>query len=114
MSKQRQIAGALRGVGEVVAPYRRDRWLGFALLRDSRVLLRTKLCALALGVAGMLVIQALEIPLELLSVVFGSPVGIEDGVEALVLPIVLAAQLLPRLAPRAQVEQLRRERLALP
>jgi hypothetical protein len=114
MSKQRQIVSALRGVGEVVAPYRRDKWLGFALLRDPRVLLKTKLCALLLGAVGMLVIQALEIPLEVLSVVFGSPVGIEDGVEALVWPIVLAAQLLPRLAPKAQVEQLRRERSALP
>ena len=87
-----------------------DMALGFALLRDRRIPLTKKLLAFVLGIGGMFLIQVLEIPLEILTVVFGSPVGIEDGIEALVWPVMLASAMLPHLAPRALVEQLRAER----
>ena len=90
-----------------------DIRLGFALLRDRRCALAKKALALLLGVVGMCLIQVLEIPLELLTVIFGSPIGLEDGIEAIVLPILLACAMLPYLENKELVTQIRNERLAL-
>jgi hypothetical protein len=87
-----------------------DIALGFALLRDRRVPLAKKALALVLGIAGMFVIQALEIPLEMLTLLFGSPFGVEDGIEALVWPVILASALLPHLTPQGLVDEIRAER----
>lgn len=87
-----------------------DVAFGFALFRDRRVPVGKKLLALGLGTLGMLLIQFLEIPLEFLTVLFASPIGIEDSVEALVWPLVLACSFLPHLIPPALAETLRAER----
>lgn len=100
------------GTGAAVQLIRRrvDIPLGFALLRDRRVPWLRKALALLIGVVGMVAIQALEIPLELLTVIFGSPLGVEDGIEALVWPVVLACGVLPYLLPPVLVDTLRAER----
>ena len=109
MNKQR-----LKVTGTQVATQalrrRVDVALGFALLRDRRVPLTKKGIALLLGIGGMFLIQVLEIPVEILTVVFGSPLGIEDGIEALVWPVLLASAILPYTVSREQVDQLRGER----
>lgn len=87
-----------------------DITLGFALFRDRRIPLGKKLLALTLGIVGMVLIQVLEIPLEFLTVIFASPFGLEDDLEALVWPLLLACSLLPHLAPRGLVDTLRAER----
>jgi hypothetical protein len=87
-----------------------DVRLGFALLRDRRIPLAKKAQAILLGALGMLLIQVIEIPLEWLTVILGSPFGIEDGIEAIILPIMLASATLPYLAPKELVDQLRAER----
>lgn len=104
----------VKGMGtQVVADVVRRRVdiaLGFALLRDGRIPLAKKALALVLGTMGMFVIQALEIPLEMLTLIFGSPFGVEDGVEAIVWPVLLACAILPHLLPQALVDRLRVER----
>ena len=87
-----------------------DIRLGFALLRDNRIPLVKKLLALLLGVIGMFLIQVLEIPIEVLTVILGSPFGLEDGIEAFIWPVVLASAILPYLTPMELVDQLRGER----
>jgi len=92
-----------------------DVRLGFALMRDRRVPLRTKAFALLIGLAVTGLVELFEIPLEsVLSVllpIFGV-VGdmIVDGAEIIAGPLLLANVLLPFLAPRDVVEQVRSER----
>jgi hypothetical protein len=90
-----------------------DIGLGCALLRDRRCALAKKALALLLGVVGMCLIQVLEIPLELLTVIFGSLIGLEDGIEAIVWPVLLACAILPFLESKELVDEIRRERLAM-
>ena len=109
MNKQQlKLAGAQAAT--LAVRRRVDIALGFALLKDKRLPLSKKALALVLGTVGMLVIQALEVPLELLTLIFGSPFGIEDGVEAIVWPVILACAILPYLSPQTLVDQLRAER----
>lgn len=109
MNKQMVKMAGTQVVADVVRR-RVDVALGFALLRDRRAPLVKKALALVLGTVGMFVIQALEIPLEMLTVIFGSPFGLEDGVEAVVLPVLLACALLPHLVESSLVDVLRGER----
>jgi hypothetical protein len=83
--------------------------LGLALLRDKRVPFRVKLKAVALALAGMLLLNILEIPAEMILMValplLGVPINIAwNGLENIVGPILLTALLLPFLAPKEIVE----------
>ena len=91
--------------------------LGYALLRDRRVSLRPKLVALGVGLAAVGLIELLQLPLEsvlaLLLPAVGAATDIAvDGVEAVVVPVLVATLLMPYLAPPSIVQQLRAERAA--
>ena len=88
--------------------------LGYALLRDRRVSLRPKFMALGAGLAVLGVIQVLQIPLESILAFVLPGVGAAgdvavDGAEAVVVPVLVATLLMPHLAPRSIVEELRAE-----
>ena len=92
-----------------------DIRLGFALLRDRRVPIGAKLLALALGVAGMALLIALELPAEAFLSILLPGLGLAagfvlDGMEGIIGPFVLAALALPRLAPKPIVAAITRER----
>ncbi len=91
----------LRVMGTQVATRTAHRYvdigLGFALLRSRQVPFTKKALALLLGIGGMLLIQTLEIPLEVLTVIFASPMGLEDNIEAVIWPVLLACAILPYL-----------------
>jgi hypothetical protein len=94
-----------------------DIKLGFALMRDGRIPLRSKALAVLLGLGITGVVEFLEIPLEgILSILLPilGAVGdvVIDGAELLAGPLLLAAALLPFVAPRHLVEQLQSERAA--
>ena len=89
--------------------------LGYALLRDHRVSLRPKLAALCMGLAVAGLIELLQIPVEsvlafILPVVGAAGDVALDGAEAVVLPVLVATLLMPYLAPRDVVQELRTER----
>jgi hypothetical protein len=88
--------------------------LGYALLRDRRVSLRPKLMALGAGLAVMGIIQVLQIPFESVLAFVLPGVGAAgdvavDGVEAVVVPVLVATLLMPYLAPPSIVQELRAE-----
>jgi hypothetical protein len=88
--------------------------LGYALLRDRRVSLRPKFMALGAGLVVLGAIQILQIPLESILAFVLPGVGAAgdvavDGVEAVVVPVLVATLLMPHLAPRIIVEELRAE-----
>ena len=88
--------------------------LGYALLRDRRVPIRTKLIALGIGAAGVGAIELLQLPLEgvfaaLLPLVGAAGDLTLDGAEAVIGPILIATLLLPHLAPADLVRQVRAE-----
>ena len=88
--------------------------LGYALLRDRRVSLRAKFVALGAGLVVMGAIQLLQIPLESVLAFVLPGVGAAgdvalDGVEAVVVPVLVATLLMPHLAPRSIVDELRAE-----
>ena len=91
-----------------------DVRFGFALLRDRRIPLGAKLLALILGGALIALVVSLEIPMEglltLLLPFLALPDFVVDGMEAVLGPFVLGALLLPFLAPRPLVDQIRAER----
>jgi hypothetical protein len=92
-----------------------DLGLGFALMRDRRVALRVKLLAVLAGLGITGVVEFLEIPVEgvltmLLPVLGALGDVVLDGAEAVAGPLLLANVLLPFLAPKAIVEQVRSER----
>jgi len=91
--------------------------LGYALLRDRRVSLRPKVVALGVGLAAVGLIELLQLPFEsvlaLLLPAVGAAADIAvDGVEAVVVPVLVATLLMPYLAPPRIVQQLRAERAA--
>lgn len=95
-----------------------DVKLGLALLRDRRVPLLTKLLALGLGAGLMAFLLDLEAPLELVMGLLLGPLGmgidlVADGLEAIAGPFLISGLLLPHLAPKAVVEQVRLERAGL-
>src|SRR5580704_16405467 len=88
--------------------------LGYALLRDRRVPIRTKLIALGIGAAGVGAIELLQLPLEgvfaaLLPFVGAAGDLTLDGAEAVIGPILIATLLLPHLASADLVRQVRAE-----
>jgi hypothetical protein len=91
--------------------------LGYALLRDRRVPVRPKCVALGVGLAVMGIIQLLQVPFESVLAFVLPGVGAAgdvavDGVEAVVLPVLVATLLMPYLAPQNIVQELRAEHAA--
>ena len=92
---------------------RRKGWIdvpgGLALMRDPSVPMGLKTRALGLGVLLMLLVQALELPIEgLLDAMTGflaTPILFAvDGLEFLVLPVLFGAAILARTArPKARM-----------
>jgi hypothetical protein len=88
--------------------------LGYALLRDRRVPIRTKLIALGIGAAGVAAIELMQLPLEgvfaaLLPLVGAAGDLTLDGAEAVIGPILIATLVLPHLVPGDLVRQVRAE-----
>ncbi len=96
-----------------------DLKFGFALLKDRRVPVGVKLLALGLGVAATAVVNALELPLEMLIAVLLPGVGLAvdavlNGVEFIAGPLLASALILPFVAPKPLVQQIRAERSPRP
>lgn len=88
--------------------------LGYALLCDRRVPIRTKLIALGIGAAGVGAIELLQLPVEgvvaaLLPLIGAAGDLALDGAEAVIGPVLIATLLLPHLAPADLVQQIRAE-----
>jgi hypothetical protein len=88
--------------------------LGYALLRDRRVPIRTKLIALGIGAAGVGAIELLQLPVEgvlaaLLPFIGAAGDLALDGAEGVIGPILIATFLLPYLAPAHIVRQISAE-----
>jgi hypothetical protein len=88
--------------------------LGYALLRDRRVPVRTKLIALGIGAASVGCIELLQLPVEgvvaaLLPFIGAAGDLALDGAEAIVGPLLIATLILPHLAPAQIVQQVRAE-----
>jgi len=86
--------------------------LGYRLLRDHRVPIRTKLMALGIGAACIGALELLQLPLVLAGIL--PLIGITgdiafDGAEAVVGPVIIATMLLPYLVPPPLVRQIRAE-----
>lgn len=93
-----------------------DVKLGMALLRDRRVPVASKLLSVVGGIGLVALLEAFEIPAELLLSFLLPFIGlginmVMDGVEAVLGSFLFAATLLPFLAPREIVAQIRMERL---
>ena len=92
-----------------------DIRLGYALLRDRRVALSTKLLALAIGAGLTGLLVSMEFSLEAVVAFLLPFVGLVlnvavDGIEVLICPVLVAVLLLPMLAANPLVEQIRGER----
>ena len=92
-----------------------DAQLGFAMLRDRRVPIGSKLLALALGAGGIALLINLELPLEAVLALVLPLIGfmgdaVVNGLEGVVGPVVLASLLLPHLAPTDVAQTIRMER----
>jgi hypothetical protein len=88
--------------------------LGYALLRDRRVPIRTKLIALGIGAATVGTIELLQLPIEGVVAMLLPFIGAAgdlalDGAEAVVGPVLIATLLLPYLASPDLVRQIRTE-----
>jgi hypothetical protein len=88
--------------------------LGFVLLRDRRVPIRTKLIALGIGAAAVGAVELLELPVEGIVAALLPFIGAAgdlalDGAEAVIGPVLIATLLLPYLAPADLVRQIRAE-----
>jgi len=88
--------------------------LGYALLRDRRVPIRTKLIALGIGAATVGTIELLQLPIEGVVAMLLPFIGAAgdlalDGAEAVIGPILIATLLLPYLASPDLVRQIRTE-----
>jgi len=88
--------------------------LGYALLRDRRVPIRTKLIALGIGAAGIGALEVLQLPVEGIFAVLlpfvgaGSDLAL-DSAEAIIGPLLIATVVLPHIAPADIVRQIRAE-----
>jgi hypothetical protein len=83
-----------------------------ALFRDRRVPVSTKVAALGVGFVLMLVVQALEFPLEAVLAAILPLVGLVfdvafDGLEFIALPLIFGAILITHMAPRQLVDAIR-------
>ena len=93
-----------------------DLGLGFALLRDRRIGMRHKAMAMAAGAVVTSALVALEVPLEgivaLVLPLLGGMVDLAaDGAEETIGTILIGALLLPFIASREVVAEIRAERL---
>jgi len=92
-----------------------DFGLGFSLFRDRRVAVSNKAVALLLGMGALVVLTALELPVEaIIAALLNLPgIGLDmviEGVEIIAGPLLFASLFLTRLAPREIVERIRAER----
>ena len=92
-----------------------DFKLGFAMFRDKRVPFGAKLMAIVLGLAGMVLLNLVELPAEAFVAIalpiLGIPfVGLFNGIENVIGPILLSALFVTVTAPKPVVALLRRER----
>ena len=92
-----------------------DVRFGFALMKDGRVPLRSKLMAVLLGAGVTALVEGFEVPVEvvfaaLLPILGAAGDVVMDGAEAVAGPILMGTLLLPYLAPRDVVERIRAER----
>ena len=76
---------------------------GWTLMRDRQISGWTKLVALAIGIAALGAIIALELPLETIVAVLmpgvGSVLGLfVDGLELIALPVIVGCLVLPKIA----------------
>jgi len=104
-------------VGGQLQGSRLNMKLGFALLRDRRVSFWPKLLALGVGGALAAMLIALEISPEWLLAVALPGLGmaldfVTDGMEAVIMPFLFGALILPFIAPRDLVNQVMMERAA--
>lgn len=96
-----------------------DLPLGMALFRDKRVPVASKMGAMAIGFAAMMVWNVLELPVEAL-VAFLLPLvgmGLEiawNGAETIIGSLLFASLVLPHIAPKALVQEIRAERNPIP
>lgn len=105
----RAVASSVQGASGGALDFK----LGLRLLRDSRVPLKSKIGGLGLGLGAVFILEILELPLQTALMLLPF-VGIAadlalDGVELLAGPIIVASLVLPYLAPREIVEQIRAE-----
>jgi hypothetical protein len=94
-----------------------DFKFGFALMRDGRVPMRSKLAAIVLGLGITGLVEVMELPVEaVLSVllpILGAVGDVAiDGAEMVAGPLLLGSLLLPYIAPRDLVARIRSERAA--
>jgi len=88
--------------------------LGYRLLRDHRVPIRTKLMALGIGAACIGALELLQLPLDAVLAGILPLIGITgdiafDGAEAVVGPVIIATMLLPYLVAPPLLRQIRAE-----
>lgn len=91
-----------------------DCGTGFALFKDRSVPVSSKVLALGIGIACTVLLIAVEAPIEFLVGLLLPFVGVAadmliDGVEFFVLPLLIACIVLPRIAPKMVVEDVRAE-----
>jgi len=89
-----------------------DLRLGYTLLRDKRVSLGVKLASLGIGVALTVGLVLLEVPLEAVIGTLLPLLGLAldfafDGIEFIVVPVVVAALVIQWLTPKSVVEIVR-------
>ncbi len=89
-----------------------DWKLGLRLLRDRRVPGSTKVLSMGLGLGALVVLEVLELPLQTALALLVPVLGLAadfalDGIELLAVPFFVSTLLLPFLAPREVVEQVR-------
>lgn len=77
--------------------------LGFALFKDPRIPISSKLLALSIGVTLTGLLLAIEVPLELILALFVPFVGggldlVIDGAEIILFPMLIACLVLPGIA----------------
>jgi hypothetical protein len=92
-----------------------DLRLGFALMRDARIPLRSKLLSFVIAFAATGIVEVFEVPVEGVLAAVLPFLGIAgdfaiDGLEAIAGPLLIANLLLPYLAPQEIVARIRAER----
>ncbi|PQV62493.1 hypothetical protein B1R32_1316 [Abditibacterium utsteinense] len=107
--RQAVASGAQKTLGNALDPK-----FGLKLLRDRRIPLKSKVAAFALGLGAVVVLEILELPLQTALALLLPFIGLAadfalDGVELLAGPLLFATLMLPYLAPRDIVEQIRAE-----
>ena len=92
-----------------------DVKLGFAMLKDRRVPLRSKLLALGVGAGLIALLIGLEVPLEGVLAVVLPVIGpaadlLTNSLEAVIGTVGFASMLLPHVAPKRLAQQIHNER----